>query len=101
MAAEQDHVELILLRILGVLLIAVGFALIAQQVRSDSTNPVRLAQSLVSDMRGEATWCERRQVHARVQSLKLPPPLPIKHPPPPPRPPAPPRTPSVPPILSL
>lgn len=97
MPAEEDCVQLVLLRILGVLLIAVGFALIAQQVRSDSMNPIRLAQTLVSDVTDDATRCQRGRVHVYIQSAKVPPPAPVMRPPPLPQPPAP----VIPPILSL
>lgn len=100
MPAEQDYVQLVLLRILGVLLIAVGFALIAQQVRSDSMNPIRLAQALVSDVTEHATRCEGRRVHVHVQSANIPPPAPVKRPPLPSSPPRPP-APAAPSILSL
>ena len=71
MPADQDHVQSILLRILGVLFIIVGVALITQQVRSDATNPLRLAQSIVSDVTKGATKCNRADAWVKAPSVRV------------------------------
>ncbi len=100
MPADEDHVQHILLRILGVLLIAVGFALIAQQVRSDATNPIRIAQTIVSDVTKNVRECERRHVRVHARPAKAAAAARAKRPPLPPSPPTPP-APPVPLILTL
>ena len=71
MSADQDHVQSILLRILGVLFIIVGVALITQQVRSDATNPLRLAQSIVSDVTNGATKCNRADAWVKTPGVRV------------------------------
>lgn len=99
MAAEEDRVQQVLLRVLGVLLIAVGFALIARQVQSETIAPVRLVESIRGDSSERAAKCDRRRVeihrHSAAghdagkhswSSFKIV----IPESPPPPRPPSPP-----------
>lgn len=45
MSIDREHQELILLRILGVLLVLVGFLMLAQNVRSDSSGFAHLHRS--------------------------------------------------------
>lgn len=92
MTRDRETTQLVLLRILGVLLILVGFTMIAQQVRSDHMRPVEFAESVFSVDKAKWPSCDRKtSVH--VRTIRLPdipaPPAPPA-PPPPPAPPAPP-----------
>jgi hypothetical protein len=71
MSADQDHVQSILLRILGVLFIIVGVALVTQQVRSDATNPLRLAQSVISDVTEGAAKCNRADAWVKDHGVRV------------------------------
>ena len=91
MTEDRENTQLVLLRILGVLLIAVGFTMLVQQVRSETALPA-LAQTIISGDSHRAVQCERRVVE--IRKIRLPEVPPIPHvtltPPVPPAPPAPP-----------
>lgn len=89
MTEDREKTQLILLRILGVLLIVVGVTTLVQQVRSETTFPVRIAQTIMSGESHEAPRCERSAVHVRKIRLAPAPPVPPALPAPP-APPAPP-----------
>ena len=89
MTEDREKTLVVLLRILGILLILVGVTMLAQQVRSETAFPLRIAQSIVSGGSHDAPRCERSVVHVRKIKLAGPPPAPPA-PPAAPAPPAPP-----------
>lgn len=83
MSEERERTQTILLRILGVILIAVGFSILANQVRSESAYPIRIVERITTGHSNDAEKCDRRVVHTRKVNVPAPPAPPV--PPVPPR----------------